>query len=261
MALTRILHLVPAEVRNPKNTQEHSNRRRDSPGAKRPAWHCADKRSIYFKAVGCRSDISSTTRVYQPSFISIEKQGHNMFGRKPNSDPRFSKRSAGRKPSSSSRWTARSSPPTRISSTRSAIASRKSRASIIACSSTGRPRDSDEYRDFWAESQPRRVSVGRIQAHRQGRQGSLDPGLLQPDPRRSDKPVKVVKFATDITEAETPEGRRTRDRSRRSTRRRPSSSSISTAPSSPPTTISSKTLGYSLDEIKGKHHSMFVEPA
>ena len=46
-----------------------------------------------------------------------------------------------------------------------------------------------------------------------------------------------------------------------SARRRPSSSSTSTARSSPPTTTSSTTLGYSLDEIKGKHHSMFVEPA
>ena len=32
------------------------------------------------------------------------------------------------------------------------------------------------------EPQPRRISVGRIPAARQGRQGSLDPGLLQSDP-------------------------------------------------------------------------------
>ena len=31
--------------------------------------------------------------------------------------------------------------------------------------------------------EPRRVSIGRIQARRQGRQGGLDPGILQPDPR------------------------------------------------------------------------------
>ena len=31
--------------------------------------------------------------------------------------------------------------------------------------------------------EPRRVRVGRVQAHRQGRQGGLDPGVVQPDPR------------------------------------------------------------------------------
>ena len=32
-------------------------------------------------------------------------------------------------------------------------------------------RESAEYREFWAEPQPRRIPVGRIQARRQGRQG------------------------------------------------------------------------------------------
>ena len=43
-------------------------------------------------------------------------------------------------------------------------------------------RDSAEYREFWAEL-GRGNTRQRIQAHRQGRQGGLDPGNLQPDPR------------------------------------------------------------------------------
>ena len=39
-------------------------------------------------------------------------------------------------------------------------------------------RDSAAYREFWATPQPRRKPVGRIQADRQGWQGSLDPRLL-----------------------------------------------------------------------------------
>jgi methyl-accepting chemotaxis protein len=49
-------------------------------------------------------------------------------------------------------------------------------------------------------SRPRRVLARAVSAPRQGRQGGLDPGELQPDPGRGGKPVGVVKFATDITE-------------------------------------------------------------
>ena len=46
-------------------------------------------------------------------------------------------------------------------------------------------RDSAAYRDFWASAEARRIPGRRIQADRQGRQGSLDPGDLQPDARRA----------------------------------------------------------------------------
>ena len=40
------------------------------------------------------------------------------------------------------------------------------------------------------EARPRRIPVGRIQAFRQGRQGGLDPGVLQSDPRRRRQAVQ-----------------------------------------------------------------------
>ena len=66
------------------------------------------------------------------------------------------------------------------------------------CSSI-RLRRSAEYREFWASSGAA-SSRRRVQALRQGRQGDLDPGELQPDPRPRRQALKVVKFATDITE-------------------------------------------------------------
>ena len=75
------------------------------------------------------------------------------------------------------------------------------------------------------------------------------------------RPFKVVKFATDITAAEAARTPTSRARSRRSTRRRRSSSSRSTARSSTANENFLNALGYTLDEIKGQHHSMFVEPA
>ena len=42
-------------------------------------------------------------------------------------------------------------------------------------------RESAEYKDFWAQLGRGEYPGGGIQAHRQGRQGGLDPGLLQPD--------------------------------------------------------------------------------
>ena len=48
------------------------------------------------------------------------------------------------------------------------------------------------------QAQPRRIPGRRIQAHRQGRQGSLDPGFLQPDPRPQRQAVqgRQVRHAT-----------------------------------------------------------------
>ncbi len=42
---------------------------------------------------------------------------------------------------------------------------------------------SQEYHDFWAKLNSRRVPGRRVQAIRQGRQGDLDPGFLQSHPR------------------------------------------------------------------------------
>ena len=60
-------------------------------------------------------------------------------------------------------------------------------------------RDGAEYREFWANAQPGRLSGGGIQAPRQGRQGNLDPGSYNPILDLNGKPFKVVKYATDTT--------------------------------------------------------------
>ena len=58
---------------------------------------------------------------------------------------------------------------------------------------------SPEYAQFWDSLRTRPVPGRGVQAHRQGRQGGLDPGFLQPHPRPGGTPHKVVKFATDTT--------------------------------------------------------------
>ena len=63
-------------------------------------------------------------------------------------------------------------------------------------------RESAEYRAVLGRPQCRQVPGRRIQANRQGRQASLDPGIIQPDPRQERQAVRVVKFATDITARE-----------------------------------------------------------
>ena len=60
----------------------------------------------------------------------------------------------------------------------------------LACSSIPRSATAPAYREFWAGAQSRPIPGGRIQAHRQGRQGGLDPGFLQPDPRSQRQAVQ-----------------------------------------------------------------------
>ena len=105
-----------------------------------------------------------------------------------------------------------------------------------------------------------RVSGRGIQADRQGRPGNLAPGLLQSDGRRSGKPCKVIKFATDITAQKI---RSMEDAGKIAAIGRAQAviefnldGTIITANEN-----FLKTVGYSLPEIQGKHHSMFVEPA
>ncbi len=122
-------------------------------------------------------------------------------------------------------------------------------------------RQSPEYRAVLGQARPRRIRRRAVQAHRQGRQGGLDPGQLQPDlragrqsrSRSSNTPPKSPRksWRLPISKASSP----------RSARPRPSSSSRWTARSSSANDNFLKTLGYSLSEIAGQHHAMFVEPA
>ena len=65
-------------------------------------------------------------------------------------------------------------------------------------------RDSAAYREFWARLNRGEYQAGRIQAARQGRQGDLDPRLLQPDPQRGRQAVqgRQVRNRRHRTEAE-----------------------------------------------------------
>ena len=108
------------------------------------------------------------------------------------------------------------------------------------------------------EPQSRRVPVGRVQAVRQGRQGSLDPRLLQSDPRRDRQTLQggEVRHRRQRAEAE---NRRSRGPDRRD-RQVAGGDRVRHGRhgARPPTKTSSNALGYSLGEIQGKHHSMFV---
>lgn len=121
-------------------------------------------------------------------------------------------------------------------------------------------RNSAAYREFWAM-----LSRGEYQASEYKRvgkggrevwiQGSYNPIL-----DKSGKPFKVVKFATDITERKT---KSMEDAGQIAAINR-AQAVISFNLDGTIITANEnflKVMGYSLAEIQGKHHSMFVEPA
>ena len=71
------------------------------------------------------------------------------------------------------------------------------------------------------EAQSRRVPGGRVQADRQGRQGSLDPGVVQSDPRRQGQAVQSRQVCHRHHRAEIDAMPTSRARSTRSESRRP----------------------------------------
>ncbi|MBN9587280.1 MAG: chemotaxis protein [Afipia sp. 62-7] len=120
-------------------------------------------------------------------------------------------------------------------------------------------RDGAEYRSFWealrrGEYQSRefpRIAKG-------GRQIWIQ-ASYNPLMDRGGKPFKIVKFATDITAQKLTnadyEGQITAIRKSQAVIEFNLDGTVITANEN-----FLKTLGYSLDEIQGKHHSMFVEP-
>jgi methyl-accepting chemotaxis protein len=121
-------------------------------------------------------------------------------------------------------------------------------------------RDSEEYRSFWE-----RLRAGKFEAaqfRRVGKDGreiwieaSYNP-LLD----RSGKPYKVVKFATDITAQKAMEA----DRAGQIAAIGKAQAVIEFSLDGIILNANDNFLGavgYSLPEIKGQHHSMFVEPA
>ena len=121
-------------------------------------------------------------------------------------------------------------------------------------------RDSAAYRDFWAALKRGEYQAAEYKRIGKGGQGGLDPGDLQPGARRGGKPVKVVKFATDIT------ARKIKSMEDAGQIAAIGRAQAVIAFEMDGTIVTAnenflKAMGYTLAEIQGKHHSMFVEQA
>ncbi len=119
---------------------------------------------------------------------------------------------------------------------------------------------SPEYKEFWA-----RLNRGEFQQAQYlrlakgGREVWIE-ASYNPIRNSMGKPVKVVKFATDITATKTA----AIEQAGQIEALRRSQATIEFDLDGKVLTANEnflKTLGYTLDEIRGKHHSMFVEPA
>ena len=119
---------------------------------------------------------------------------------------------------------------------------------------------SSDYKQFWEK-----LSRGEFDAREYLRLGKGGKEIwiqasYNPVKGRSGKPYKVVKFATDITEAKTKaaddEGKITAISRAQAMIEFDLQGNILTANEN-----FCMTLGYDLSEIKGKHHSLFVDPA
>jgi methyl-accepting chemotaxis protein len=121
-------------------------------------------------------------------------------------------------------------------------------------------RDSAGYRDFWAA-----LNRGEFQTSEYKRIGKAGREVwilasYNPVLDEKGKPFKVVKFATDVTEQK----RRSVDLTGQIDAINRSQAVIEFALDGTIVDANEnflKTMGYTLGEIKGRHHSMFVEPA
>jgi len=121
-------------------------------------------------------------------------------------------------------------------------------------------KQSDEYRSFWASLN--RGEFKRAEYKRLGKGGKevWIQASYNPVADRSGKPFKVVKMATDVTEE------KLRNADFEGQLAAISASQAVIAFQLDGTIITAnenflKVLGYTLDEIKGRHHSMFVDAA
>ena len=120
-------------------------------------------------------------------------------------------------------------------------------------------RDSAEYRDFWANLNRGEYQAAQYKRVAKGGSEVWIQASYNPIFDRSGKPCKVIKFATDITAQKI---RSMEDAGKISAIGRAQAviefnldGTIITA-----NDLFLGTLGYSLAEIQGKHHSMFVAP-
>jgi len=121
-------------------------------------------------------------------------------------------------------------------------------------------RDSATYREFWAALKRGEYQASEYKRIGKGGKEVWIQATYNPVLDGSGKPVKVVKFATDIT------ARKIRSMEDASQIAAISRAQAVIAFEMDGTIVTAndnflKTMGYTLSEIKGKHHSMFVEPS
>ena len=147
----------------------------------------------------------------------------------------------------------------KTSCARWATRSAKSRASTTACSSCPTIATARTYREFWAK-----LNRGEFQAAEYKRLGKGDNEIwilatYNPILNDAGKPFKVVKFATDVTEQKL----KTADSDGQIAAIGKSQAVIEFNMDGTIRTANQNFLdamGYTLGEVQGKHHSMFVEP-
>jgi len=120
-------------------------------------------------------------------------------------------------------------------------------------------RESREYRMFWDKLGRGEFDVGQYKRFAKGGREIWIQASYNPILDATGRPVKVVKFATDITEQKNAaanfEGQLSAISKSMAVIEFSLDGRIQTANEN-----FLKTLGYSLDEIRGQHHSMFVTP-
>jgi len=120
-------------------------------------------------------------------------------------------------------------------------------------------RDSAEYRDFWARLRGGSFEAAQFKRVAKGGREVWIEASYNPVMDREGKPCKVVKFATEITRQKAEAA----DREGQVAAIRKSQAVIEFTLDGIVLDANDNflaTVGYSLDEIKGKHHSMFVDP-
>jgi methyl-accepting chemotaxis protein len=119
-------------------------------------------------------------------------------------------------------------------------------------------RRSSEYKEFWAKLNRGEYQSGEFKRIGKGGKEVWIHGSYNPIFDLNGKPFKVVKFATDVTEQKLAnanyEGQIAAINKAQASIEFNMSGTVLTANEN-----FLKTLGYALDEIKGKHHSMFVD--
>src|SRR4051812_48802246 len=119
-------------------------------------------------------------------------------------------------------------------------------------------RDSAEYRAFWDALRQGEYQSGEFKRFAKGGRPVWIQASYNPLVGRGGKPYKVVKFATDITEQKL----KNADYEGQMKALHKSQAVIEFAMDGTIETANEnflKTVGYALNEIKGKHHGMFIE--